>query len=486
MPKPQEKALTYEMVITEIMNEAPGPLPAQELAAQMLSALPSFARNPQQAMRQHIRQANGKQLVFLDAATVLPLRLAYQGTRFRISLERDSFAKGLLPLGNVLWSYLPQGYQVDRLRFVDASGTAIPFQIKQVKQKVQSAFGLLDETQTFANLSAWYRAQKMYTKDHILVTILDWEQGVLQLEREPFGQRNQALLAECNQRLADMFFDLLEGADREQLFIYIAVPTVYARLPDKSGYPPSHWMDVISADERMVHDDWRILYSDQPQTMFERMLGSKRQTKKPTAAPLSKEQRQMVCRFKAHLVGRPKIWREIEIQGKQTLSDLDVALRGAFNHDEYDHMGGFWKLIPRADQAKTMSKRSSGRAARTREVAIGDVEPMGGGDGANIKVAELGLAVGEQLKYVYDFGDWIEHQLTLQAIEAPQSNVTYPREVARNEPKYAFCVECQKKGKQQIAKWICLQCTTGSEQEILLCEKCVNKHDGHYLEEILY
>ena len=486
MPKSSEKALTYKMVITEIMHSAPGPLSAQDLATQMLSALPSFARNPQQAMRQHIRQANGRQLVFLDADTVLPLRLAYQDVCFRIPLERESFNKGLLPLDNAIWSYLPQGYQVDRLRFVDASGSVIPFQIKQVTQKVQSPFGLLDETHVFANLSTWYRAQKMYARDHILVTILDWEQGVLQLEREPFGQRNQALLTERNQLLANMFFDLLEGADREQLYIHIAVPTVYARLPDKAGCPPSHWMDVISADERMVHDDWRILYSDQPQTLFELMMGSNRQVKKPATAPLSSEQRQMVYRFKAHLTRRPKIWREIEIQGRQTLADLDIALRDAFNHDTYDHMGGFWKLIPRAAQAKTMSKRSSGRTARMREVAIGDVEPMGSGDGARIKVAKLGLAVGEQLKYVYDFGDWIEHQLALQAIEAPQSNVKYPREVARNQPEYALCVECQKKGKQQVARWICLQCTTGLEQEILLCEKCADKHDDHYLEEILY
>jgi len=111
---------------------------------------------------------------------------------------------------------------------------------------------------------------------------------------------------------------------------------------------------------------------------------------------------------------------------------------------------------------------------------------MGGGEGAKIKVAGLGLAVGEQIKYVYDFGDWIEHRLTLQAIEAPQSGAKYPREANRNEPEYAYCMECQKKGKQKIAKWICLQCSAESDQEILLCEKCSDKHDEHYLEEILY
>jgi hypothetical protein len=486
MPKPTEKAMTYEMVITEIMRSVTGPLPAQELASQMLSALPSFARNPQQAMRQHIRQANGRQLVFLDADTVLPLHLAYQGARFRILLERDSFDKGLLPLGNTLWSYLPQGYKVDRLRFMDASGNAIPVQIKQITQKVQSSFGSLDETHAYVNLSAWYRTQKMYAKDHILVTILDWEQGVLQLEREPFGQRNQALLGDRNQLLADMFFDLLESTDREDIYVHTAVPTVYARLPDKGGYPPNHWWDVMEADGRMDSNGFMIFYRDSDRPFRQWDDDDLKDRKAVSTQTLSKAQREQVYRFKAHILYRPKIWREIEIQGKQTLADLDVALRDAFNHDVFDHMGGFWKLIPRAAQAKTMSKRSSGRTARTREVAIGDVEPMGGGDGARIKIAELGLAVGEQLKYVYDFGDWIEHHLTLQAIEAPQSSVEYPREVARNQPEYSFCVECQKRGKQQVARWICLECTTGPKQEILLCEKCADKHDDHYLEEILY
>jgi len=45
MSKPQEKFITYEMVIAENMSKATGPLPTQELAAQMLSALPSSARN---------------------------------------------------------------------------------------------------------------------------------------------------------------------------------------------------------------------------------------------------------------------------------------------------------------------------------------------------------------------------------------------------------------------------------------------------------
>jgi hypothetical protein len=42
---------------------------------------------------------------------------------------------------------------------------------------------------------------------------------------------------------------------------------------------------------------------------------------------LLKAQREQVYRFKAQIIYRPKIWREIEFQGKQILADLDSALR---------------------------------------------------------------------------------------------------------------------------------------------------------------
>ncbi len=96
------------------------------------------------------------------------------------------------------------------------------------------------------------------------------------------------------------------------------------------------------------------------------------------------------------------------------------------------------------------------------------------------------LQVGDQLKYVYDFGDWIEHTLELQSISNPEKGVRYPREVARNEPKYEYCVECQKKGKQTIATWRCHFCSDEEKREILICENCLENHEDHYTDEILY
>jgi hypothetical protein len=120
-----------------------------------------------------------------------------------------------------------------------------------------------------------------------------------------------------------------------------------------------------------------------------------------------------VYRFVAQLGSRTRI---VEIQGEHTLADLDRALRSAFRHDPYDHLGGFWRLFTRGNSQR-----------RRREVRLGDVDPSGGGDGASIPIATLGLQVNAMLKYVYDFGDWVEHSLMVEAISEPQPHVKYPR-----------------------------------------------------------
>jgi hypothetical protein len=488
MSPSKEKPPAYEEIIADLLRSTTGPISARELIEKLLAARPSQAKNPLQAMRQHLRRANGRSLVFLDTDTILPLRLAFQGARFRLPLDRKMVDKGLVNIGDSLPSYLPLHFPLERVRFVDSAGKMIAYQVKPGSQPVNTPFGRQEIAILYAILGAWFRAQKVYAKDHLLITILDWEQGVLQLEREPFGQRDPNLLAQRNRLLADLFFELLESQMDEDIYVHVAVPTVYTRLPDKGGYPPGHWMMVLEEDGRMTSDGWRIHYSDSGFSPLERLAheiaGEPRRT---PSQPVSKEQTEQVYRFKAALAYRPNLWREIEVQGKQSLADLDLVLREAFNHDVFDHMGGFWKLIPRGVQAKPgAAKCGAARRARYREVELGDVEPGGGGEGADTKIAGLGLAVEERLKYVYDFGDWIEHTLTLEAIETPQASVKYPREVARNQPEYVYCVECQKRGRKKVAKWICLECSTGPDQEIVLCEKCADRHEEHHLEEILY
>lgn len=180
MSTPKAKEPSYEEVIADLLDSTKGPVSVNELAEKLIAVRPSQAKNPLQAMRQRLRQANGRSLVFLDADTILPLRLAFQ---------------------------------------------AMP-----VSRQVDTPLGLQAVPTLHANLSAWFRDQEVSAKDHLLITTLDWEQGVLQLEREPFGQRDQDLLAQRNRLLANLFFDLLESAVDEDIYVHVAVPTV--------GIPP--------------------------------------------------------------------------------------------------------------------------------------------------------------------------------------------------------------------------------------------------------
>jgi hypothetical protein len=401
-----------------------------------------------------------------------------QGVRFRLQLDHEAIDSGRIKIDDSLPSYLPVQFPLEKLQFLEGDGRPINFQISSAIEKVQSVLGIYEHTAWYANLRAWFRQQKVYPKAYILFTVVDWQNGIFQLEHEPYAKRDVALLQQRNQLLADLFYEMLDGATQEDLNTHEAVPTVYARLPEKSGYPPDHWMIALEKDKRMSVDEWSIRYCDSGQSPLDEL--ARELAGEPRAIstlPFSKEQGDLVYRLKAELKDQPRLWREVEIQGKQTLSDLNEILVNAFNHD-WDHMGGFWRLVPR--------KATNQGAPRYREVELGEVNPLGEGDCADLQIAGLGLAAGDKLKFVFDFGDWIEHVLTLESIVAPQASSEYPREVARNKPKYVNCVECEKRGKQVVAKWICLECSRGPKSEVVLCEKCAQKHEEHYLEEILY
>ena len=115
------------------------------------------------------------------------------------------------------------------------------------------------------------------------------------------------------------------------------------------------------------------------------------------------------------------------------------------------------------------------------------LEPFGGGSGAEVQVAGLGLEPGNELKYVYDFGDWIEHRLGLEEIVEPEAKVEYPRIVAQNKPSYKNCESCRDQGRKVRATWICLRCSSQQQREVLICKDCLfQEHEEHYAEKILY
>lgn len=119
---------------------------------------------------------------------------------------------------------------------------------------------------------------------------------------------------------------------------------------------------------------------------------------------------QQVFRFTVRR-GRRGRRKRVEILGSQTLADLDAILRNAYGYDVFDHLSGFWILGERG----------------APDIELGEIEPFGGGEAADILIGFLELRPGERLEYVYDFGKWVEHTLTLEAITEPEEGTRYPR-----------------------------------------------------------
>jgi len=472
---------TYEEVVQEILTAAGGPVAVDALVDKVLALKATLSKKPRQLVKNKLREFTGQVLVYIDADHVVAVPLAYQGARFRIRLDHVSINQGTISAENFEY-FLPHLFKVEKIQLVDCAGSPIPFQIKTTSQEEKSVvFGAYTVEKTWVELKEWFRQQKMYHKDHLLVTVEDWERGIFRLEREAFGNQHPEQIKERDTLIANMLYTMLENARYEYIFLFVAIPTLYARLPDKAGCPPDHWRYILREDKRMKTNGSDIRYAES-HTLWDDLIVNWLQNQTPTKSKpekkLVREAHKEVYRFRAAFKHRPSTWREIEIQGEQTLGDLDRKLRISFNHDTTDHLSGFWKLVA----------RGSGKQNRYREVNIGNINPFGGGGAAGVTVASLGLKVEDRLKYVYDFGDWIEHTLTLSGVSDPQMGGKYPREVARNRPKYKYCGNCKEHGKQTVATWICITCSEEQGKDVVMCEDCMRleQHEEHYIEELVY
>ncbi len=125
------------------------------------------------------------------------------------------------------------------------------------------------------------------------------------------------------------------------------------------------------------------------------------------------ELEQQVYRFSVRR-GRRGRKKYIEVLGSQTLAELDAILRDAYGYDVFDHLSGFWLVGERGEP----------------DIELGEIEPFGGGEAADVLIGFLELEPGKRLHYVYDFGDWIEHTITLEAVTERREGVDYPRLVS--------------------------------------------------------
>jgi hypothetical protein len=470
----RDKKVTLKQVVEQVLSELNGPITVTDLADRVYAIYPTRSKTAMSSLRNCLHyDEQGVNLVYLDKFTVLPMRIAMQGVRFRLPIDRH--AEKEYEIAVLFFNFfIGRDGKANDIVLVDDADKPIVFSIKSAKNIWEpNSLWRHDFVDAF-DFSEWLKSKNPQRGDSLLVTVQNWENRKFQIEYEPKRKRRLEEIKRYDKEFSNILFNLLEESRDGDIFLHQVVPDVFVRLSKPHGYPGSNWREIVENDKRIVSDGIILKYPEDLPPLDHLMLPDDERLPWIKDTYIKKQSKD-VYRFKVSLGFDSPVWRVIEIKAEQTFADLDVAIREGFNHDRYDHMGGFWKLIPRGKSQK-----------KFREIEIGDVNPLEEGTAADLHIGGIDLKPGDLMKYVYDFGDWVEHEVRLEEITMIEMGKSYPILVAKNKPKYQYCVLCESKEEETIATLVCLQCSM-QNRVIFLCEDCANKkHEEHYVEEIIY
>ncbi len=412
------KEPSFDDMAAAMVAEMTGPLALDEFVRQLLERRPSKAQNPANSTRSKLRQNYGRiPFVFLNRDTLMPTRLAMKEVRFRITLDRQMASACVVPLDSHFFPFLRgvRAYPaVVEVSFENDQGREIPAELTTVHIKGPEIFGKsMDVDAQAIDFKEWLGPLRPRRGDSLLLTVLDWSQGRLQIVYEPERRRRKKEIEAQNRALADMLYELLEETYDERLWVSIGLPTAYARLATAHDYPGDHWLTVVERDERLAyHGDFEITHADSDRGNLFEMVAREPGEDAVGEKPFTAQQGQQVYRFRAV---RGKKEFVVELQGHHTLGDFDAVMKKAFKLDTWDHLSEFTLVTPR------------GKGKRPRLKHFGSMDPLGEYAAHQVRLAGLGLEQDAQLEYVYDFGDNIAHALVLESIGEPDKSVTYPR-----------------------------------------------------------
>ncbi|MCB0104978.1 MAG: hypothetical protein KDE53_03700 [Caldilineaceae bacterium] len=486
----ETQQLSRSEAMAQVATELTESISFDEFAERVLAIWSSNAKRPKDGIRNDLRHETARYgFVFIDdqRKQLMPLRVGMQGVRLRhIVTEQEVEEQALLLVPSdyaMLPGYNFTGNLLNEFQFLDTNHQPLHLELATVTSTEISELGGEYETQKHGfRLAAWFARHHVQAGDSIIWVVDDWVVPRFVLEHEAAADRNETLIAARNQELVELLYHQLEHASDERIRVKDAIPAAHMRMREPQGYPGDPWEQVVQLDPRITCWVTDIRYATDDDNFLDRLRAGEAEEELEAEfqedIELPPAEAGRIYQFKCAFKQRKGLWRMIEIQGDQTLEDFNSILVSAFNH-EWDHMGGFWQRVRR------------GNTKRFREVEMGSVAPFGEGDeGAYRQIGEFGLEIGDEIKYVFDLGDWHEHVLKLVSIleaDEAEANVDYPRVVAQNKPRYKYCPYCKEAGKKTVATYVCIDCSNEEQREVLACEECVAEfHEDHYVEELVY
>jgi len=415
---PRKKGPSLGTIAKSLMAEITQPVSIDEFTQHILERYPSQAKDPSKRVRDYLHLDGFRDgIIFLDAQTITSVPLALRGVRFRVPLEQEEIKQGIVFAEPGFTPFIKSGKQHGWMavsaEFSDANDHPIPSRVIALPLTMPGFLGgeVTIERPVF-ELRDWLRVQRAHAGDSLLLSILDLGKSHFRLEFEPRAKRRTQDIEAQNRALSDLVYQLLQDTYDERLVTSQAIPTAFARLPTARDYPGDHWIVALEQDGRMRVTDWQIVPSDH-KFPFDRLF-EKPGSSDVREQPFTREQGRQVYRFRAKQ-NYGKKERGIEILGKHTLADFDEVMREAFDLDTFDHLSEFTRITRR------------GKGKKPHEQQYGEINPFEPTAAMKLRIAGLGLNVGAELEYVYDFGDWIKHTLVLEGIGSTERGAEYPR-----------------------------------------------------------
>ena len=420
---------TLKEVTHQVLEELTEPTSVNDIVQRVLQRYPSTSKRPTSLVRNQLHSFGmvGVEIVYLDARTIAPLRLAMPGVCFRVPLGADDVQTGLLPVYPGFSPFVTDRFSrtivSEHIEVQDENGQVIANgpTAGTAQRQIQPLWPSYGERGNGAfNLRDWLHAHQAQAGDSLLVTLLNWRPARLRLEFEPQTAYRAEASAAQNDALADCIQSLLDESYDERIGTDEAILTAYARMPGARDYPGDHWLPMLFEDPRFLITNFDIRASDGISTaeyLSVYLEGNEpEEALEPEEEPITPEQGNQVYRFstKENYGTRE---RRIEILGRHTLADFDNIMRTAFRLDHMDHLSEFTRITHR------------GRGKRPHEQRYGEINPFEPTPAMEYQVAGLDLEVGTELEYLCDFGDSLRHTLILQSISTPERNTKYPRVV---------------------------------------------------------
>ncbi|MBC8074582.1 MAG: hypothetical protein H7Y32_00775 [Chloroflexales bacterium] len=238
---------TIASILQALAAHYDGPVAEREVMDRVLERRPSRAKDPYASIRERLRW-EGPLLgwVRMGGGTLLPLRVALRGLRFRCIPSEQEVHDGQLDLRLLAPFVLLR----DDLRgLVDAANTPVPFTFIAPPQTT-SALGM-PLRPPLLDLGDWYAANAFVAGDSIVASVVAAMPLTLRIEREPAAHFGAASVAAQDRELLEAIWAQVRRAPNTPLHSAEVVLPLFASASWRGAYPGTPWQLLVQRDRRI-------------------------------------------------------------------------------------------------------------------------------------------------------------------------------------------------------------------------------------------